>query len=109
METTEKTRSSIEQHNEFVDDVRAQKKSAEPFFIAATPAEEEAVIRKLDWGILPLVFLLYSFSVLDRSNLGNAKLAGLEEDVDLSGWNYNWLGTMFYIACEFACSSHIQS
>ena len=66
-----------------------------------TQAEEDAVIRKLDWRILPLVFVLYSFSVLDRSNLGNAKLAGLEDAVDLGGNNYNWLGTIFYIACEF--------
>lgn len=66
----------------------------------ASKAEEEAVIRKLDWRLLPYVFLLYMFSVLDRSNLGNARLAGLEDAVDLKGWNYNWLGTIFYIACE---------
>lgn len=69
-------------------------------FEPATKAEEEAVIRKLDWRLLPYVFLLYMFSVLDRSNLGNARLAGLEDAVDLSGWRYNWLGTIFYIACE---------
>ena len=63
-------------------------------------AEEEArVIRKLDRRLLPLVFVLYSLSVLDRSNLGNARLAGLEDDIDLSDFNYNWLGTAFYIAC----------
>lgn len=37
-------------------------------------------------------------SVLDRSNLGNARLAGLEDDIDLTGFRYNWLGTIFYIA-----------
>ena len=36
--------------------------------------------------------------MLDRSNLGNAKLAGLEDTIDLGGWRYNWLGTIFYIA-----------
>ena len=39
--------------------------------------EEEAVIRKLDWRLLPLVFVLYSLAVLDRSNLGNARIAGM--------------------------------
>lgn len=69
--------------------------------IAPPTAEEEAaVIRKLDWRLLPLVFVLYSLSVLDRSNLGNAKLAGMEEDIDLTGYKYNWLGTIFYIACK---------
>ncbi|WPG99272.1 Hypothetical protein R9X50_00208500 [Acrodontium crateriforme] len=62
-----------------------------------TPEEESAVIRKLDWHLLPLVFALYTLSILDRSNLGNAKLAGLSKDIDLSGNRYSWLGTIFYI------------
>ncbi|RMD44065.1 hypothetical protein DV735_g1118, partial [Chaetothyriales sp. CBS 134920] len=62
------------------------------------PEEEAKVVRKLDFRLLPIVFLLYSFSVLDRSNLGNAKLAGLEDDVDLRGDRYDWLGTVFYIS-----------
>lgn len=61
-------------------------------FILPTAEEEAAVIRKLDWRLLPYVFLLYMLAVLDRSNLGNAKLAGLAKTVDLGGWNYNWLG-----------------
>lgn len=73
-----------------------------PAWEPATAKEEVAVIRKLDIRLLPLVFVLYSFSVLDRSNLGNAKLAGLEDVVDLSGYNYNWLGTLFYIACKYS-------
>lgn len=66
--------------------------------LVVTPEEEARVIRKLDYRLLPFVFLLYSFSVLDRSNLGNAKLAGLEDAIDLKGWRYNWLGTIFYIS-----------
>ena len=65
----------------------------------ATAAEQKAVIRKLDLHILPLVLLVYTFSNLDRSNLGNARLAGLADSVDLSGKRYDWLGTAFYIAC----------
>lgn len=61
-------------------------------FAPPTPEEEAAVIRKLDWRLLPFVFLLYMLAVLDRSNLGNARLAGLNKTVDLGGWNYNWLG-----------------
>jgi hypothetical protein len=88
-------------------------------FVYPTPAEEAAVIRKLDWRLMPIVFVLYMLSVLDRSNLGNAKLAGLEDgesshnivfsnihaltmldvtDINLEGFRYNWLGTIFYIA-----------
>lgn len=69
-------------------------------FVPPSAAEESAVIRKLDWHLLPLVFVLYSLSVLDRSNLGNAKLAGMTKDINLTGNRYNWLGTLFYIACK---------
>ena len=59
-------------------------------FVYPTPAEEAAVIRKLDWRLMPIVFILYMLSVLDRSNLGNAKLAGLE---DGQFWQYVPLST----------------
>lgn len=61
-------------------------------FVPPTPEEEARVIRKLDWRLLPFIFLLYMLAVLDRSNLGNARLAGLENAINLKGWNYNWLG-----------------
>lgn len=67
-------------------------------FAHPTAAEEAAVVRKLDLRLIPLVFFLYMLSVLDRSNLGNARLAGMEDDIDLTGFRYNWLGTVFYIA-----------
>ncbi|CZR70050.1 related to nicotinamide mononucleotide permease [Phialocephala subalpina] len=63
-----------------------------------TKEEEEAVIRKLDWHLMPLIFVLYSLSVLDRSNLGNAKVAGMQNDIDIGGNRYSWLGTIFYIS-----------
>ena len=65
-----------------------------------TKEEEAAVIRKLDLHLIPLLFLLYSLSVLDRTNLGNARIAGMEKDIDLGGTRYNWLGTIFYISCQ---------
>ena len=65
-----------------------------------TRKEEDVVIRKLDWHLMPLIFVLYSLSVLDRSNLGNARISGMEDDIDLSGNRYDWLGTAFYISCK---------
>lgn len=76
---------------------KQEAESIEPF-VLPTEEEKRAVIRKLDWRLLPLVFVLYSLAVLDRSNLGNARLAGMEQDIDLSGNRYELLGTIFYIA-----------
>lgn len=66
----------------------------------ATTAEEDSVIRKLDFRVLPLLMAIYTFSCLDRSNLGNARLAGLTESINLEGNRYDWLGTTFYIGCK---------
>ncbi|KAF9166240.1 hypothetical protein DFQ26_008381 [Actinomortierella ambigua] len=50
---------------------------------------ERQVVRKLDWHIMPLVGTLYLFSYLDRVNIGNARLYGLEEAVHLGQGQYN--------------------
>lgn len=73
-------------------------KEAAGSFVPPTAEEERRVIRKLDLRLLPLVFVLYSLAVLDRSNLGNARLAGMTKEINLSGNRYNDLGTIFYIA-----------
>lgn len=66
--------------------------------VTYTAEEERAVMHKLDRNLLPLIFVLYSLSVLDRSNLGNAKVVGMQDDIDLSGGRYAWLATIFYIS-----------
>lgn len=46
---------------------------------------EQRLVRKLDRWIIPPVMLLYLFSFLDRVNIGNARLYGLEEDLGMHG------------------------
>ncbi|KAL5420513.1 hypothetical protein PMIN04_006451 [Paraphaeosphaeria minitans] len=62
------------------------------------PEMEKRVRRKLDWHIIPLVSALYLLAFLDRSNIGNARTAGMSEDLDLDGEKYDWLLTIFYIS-----------
>lgn len=48
------------------------------------------LLRKMDVKLLPFLALLYLLSFLDRTNIGNAKLAGLEESLGMTGkWDYN--------------------
>jgi hypothetical protein len=91
--------SKDEEKVENVEDVTKSESQAQARIRRFTKEEEEIVIRKLDWHLMPLIFVLYSLSVLDRSNLGNAKIAGMQKDIDLSGDRYAWLGTIFYISC----------
>lgn len=46
---------------------------------------------------MPTVTILYLMCFVDRANIGNARLAGLEDDLGLAGYDYNLLLTVFYI------------
>ncbi|KAF8463486.1 major facilitator superfamily domain-containing protein [Kalaharituber pfeilii] len=59
--------------------------------------DERKVIRKMDKHLVGFLAGLYMLSFLDRSNIGNARIAGLEEDLELTGSQYEWLLTSFYI------------
>lgn len=85
------------------------------------PALEKVVVRKTDSHLIPLVMFLCAyarvttpivtqtaqcslmnrvdlFAYLDRSNVGNAKIAGMYEALDLDTESYTWLLTIFYIS-----------
>uniref|UniRef100_A0A060T5B6 ARAD1C04268p n=1 Tax=Blastobotrys adeninivorans TaxID=409370 RepID=A0A060T5B6_BLAAD len=63
-----------------------------------TPEEEKKVVRKLDWNILTYVSALYLLSYLDRGNIGNANTAGMSDDLGITGSQYEWFLTIFYIS-----------
>jgi MFS family permease len=62
-------------------------------------AAEKRLVRKIDWNLVPILFCMYLMSQLDRSNVGNAKIAGMSKDLhfDAKGNDYAWLLTIFYI------------
>ncbi|KAF2143735.1 uncharacterized protein K452DRAFT_224230 [Aplosporella prunicola CBS 121167] len=62
-----------------------------------TPDEERRVLRKLDRKLVLFMAGLYMLSFLDRSNIGNARIAGLAEDLQLDSDRYEWLLTAFYV------------
>lgn len=59
-------------------------------------------MRKVDLWLIPWLCLLYLLSFLDRSNIGNARLAGMEEDLDMGGHDYNNALTIFFISYALA-------
>jgi len=63
-----------------------------------TEAEETAVRRKLDFQIVPLITFLYLLCFLDRANIGNARILGLEKDLNLGiNYRFNIATSVFYI------------
>ncbi|KAL4884448.1 major facilitator superfamily domain-containing protein [Aspergillus karnatakaensis] len=59
---------------------------------------DRALLWKLDLRLVPWLSLLYLISFLDRTNIGNAKLANLQEDLDMSDSQYNAALTIFFVS-----------
>lgn len=57
---------------------------------------EKQVVRKLDRHLAPLFAALYFVAYLDRSNIGNASVAGLNDDLGLSGAQYSTAVSVFF-------------
>lgn len=55
------------------------------------------------FSVLPLVALLFLCSFLDRTNVGNAKIIGLEKDINIDPSQYR-NGLAIYYACYIARS-----
>ncbi|KAI1455775.1 putative pantothenate transporter [Annulohypoxylon moriforme] len=53
---------------------------------------------KLDLFILPLLSSVYFFATMGKSDLGNAKIAGLSEEMSLSPGDYSNAATVFLVA-----------
>ncbi|KAJ4267261.1 hypothetical protein NW762_003365 [Fusarium torreyae] len=52
-------------------------------------AVQKRLVRKLDMTLMPMVFILYLFNYLDRNNIAQAKLDSFEEDLGLTGDDFN--------------------
>lgn len=55
-----------------------------------------SILFKTDTRVLPILALLFLCSFLDRTNVGNAKIIGLEEDLNISNLQYNQGLAVFY-------------
>ncbi|KAF2801054.1 MFS general substrate transporter [Melanomma pulvis-pyrius CBS 109.77] len=62
---------------------------------------EKKLKLKLDFFILPLISMVYFFSFMGRTDLGNANIAGLSEELGLSNVQYSTAATTFLIGYCF--------
>ncbi|KAK6209132.1 hypothetical protein LQW54_006586 [Pestalotiopsis sp. IQ-011] len=60
--------------------------------------DEKKILRKMDMRLIPMLALLYLLSFLDRGNIGNAKIEGLQEDLNMTSDQYNWCLTVFFFS-----------
>jgi len=88
-----------------VPEVRGTSRSPSPLVASESvskfdPVLEKRLLRKLDLRILPILWVLYLVNFVDRANIGNARIQGMEKDLDLSGQNFNialWVFNLGYL------------
>lgn len=51
--------------------------------------ETQKILRRVDYRLMPVLTFLYLVSFLDRGNIGNARVAGLNTDLKLTGGQFN--------------------
>ncbi|KAI1846371.1 hypothetical protein JX266_007576 [Neoarthrinium moseri] len=60
--------------------------------------EEARIRRKVDWRLIPILGVLYSIAGLDRVNLSNARVAGMNQDLQFDiGDRYSIALLVFFI------------
>ncbi|KAK4139675.1 uncharacterized protein C8A04DRAFT_32799, partial [Dichotomopilus funicola] len=75
--------------------------ASSPDIVGHSTLENEAhltrrILWKTDTRILPILSLLFLCSFLDRTNVGNARIIGLEDDLKISNLQYNQGLAVFY-------------
>ncbi|PGH23664.1 hypothetical protein AJ80_02270 [Polytolypa hystricis UAMH7299] len=65
--------------------------------IVLTEADNKRLLRRIDWHLMPLMCMVYSLNYLDKAVLTFAGVMGVQEDLNLKGDNFQWLGSIFHI------------
>ncbi|KAF7188316.1 MFS-type transporter cnsO [Pseudocercospora fuligena] len=67
------------------------------FFETFPEDKKKKMLRKIDVRLVPVLALLYLAAHIDRANIGNAKIEGMNKDLGLSGIQYNIALSIFFI------------
>ncbi|QIW96790.1 hypothetical protein AMS68_002308 [Peltaster fructicola] len=61
-------------------------------------ARDKKLVRRLDWMLIPWLSFLYLVSFLDRTNIGNAKIDGLIDDLHMTNGQYAAALSLFFVS-----------
>ncbi|KAH6703189.1 major facilitator superfamily domain-containing protein [Leptodontidium sp. MPI-SDFR-AT-0119] len=64
-------------------------------YIPETDAEKK-LRRKIDLHLMPILWIMYILNYVDRTNIGNARIAGMEDDLNLDAQRYAWVLSIFF-------------
>jgi len=66
------------------------------------PPQDKKLMWKVDLWLIPWLSLLYLLSFLDRTNIGNARLANMEPDLGMVPGDFQMALTIFFISYAVA-------
>ncbi|KAJ5125095.1 uncharacterized protein N7515_008920 [Penicillium bovifimosum] len=64
--------------------------------------DDKTLLRKVDWHLLPIMFLTYFLQMIDKISINYANVMGLQDDLHMTGNDFPWLATAFFIAYAVA-------
>ncbi|GAA5978939.1 hypothetical protein JCM10908_002743 [Rhodotorula pacifica] len=62
-----------------------------------TPAENKAIVRRIDFCVLPLFLITQTLQYLDKTALNYAKVFGMDKAMKLTGNQFSWAASIFYV------------
>lgn len=88
----------MEHEKQLTDTQEEIAEDVKPRYAPAVPtSEERRLLWKCDIQVVPILFVLFLLAFIDRINIGNARLQGLEDDLNMGGHDYNIALFVFFI------------
>ncbi|KAF2738969.1 MFS general substrate transporter [Polyplosphaeria fusca] len=76
--------------------------------LAVDAETERRLLRKLDLRLIPMICWIYLMNFMDRVNIGNARLYGLESELGMSGDQYQLAVSILFVTyCLFETPSNL--
>ncbi len=60
--------------------------------------EERSLVWKLDFRLIPILWLNVCFAAMDKVSTSTAAIYGMIDDTNLTGDKYSWVGSAFYVS-----------
>ncbi|CAI6334312.1 unnamed protein product [Periconia digitata] len=65
--------------------------------VAKTDPEEIALVRKIDWRLMPTLCIMYFLNYVDRNAIAQARLNNLEDDLGMTGVEFNTTVSILFV------------
>ncbi|KAJ5769013.1 hypothetical protein N7520_003572 [Penicillium odoratum] len=69
---------------------------------ATDSIEYSAILRKVDWRVVPIMLACYFLEFLDKVLINYANIMGLQDDLGMAGNDFSLMATAFFIAFAVA-------